>query len=239
MPVSILRRRDPSNVLPLVGLWLMMAVCCALPLLWMNAQIAANPQAIAELKLSGFRARLLGRTLLYNGIVAALAMLIALPAALVIGRGCSRLSRTLGFLLPLPLLLPSITYAYGWSQVIRLADLWLRAHFPSLPSIYPQPASVGDVSRCIWTLATWLWALPAVLIGLALRRVDTNLQQQALIDGAYWRVTARQLAGPVMAAFCIVMVLAMQEFAVYEPTGISVVATEVRAVFDTGVTNMS
>ena len=30
------------------------------------------------------------------------------------------------------------------------------------------------------------------------------------------------------------MVLASQEFAVYEPTGISVVATEVRMVFETG-----
>ena len=57
MPVLIPRKRDSSEILPLVGLWLMMAVCCALPLLWMIAQIAANPQAIAELKLSGFRAR--------------------------------------------------------------------------------------------------------------------------------------------------------------------------------------
>ena len=32
----------------------------------------------------------------------------------------------------------------------------------------------------------------------------------------------------------MVTVLATQEFAVYEPTGISVVATEVRMVFDTG-----
>ncbi|HLL90372.1 MAG TPA: 6-bladed beta-propeller, partial [Tepidisphaeraceae bacterium] len=71
-------------------------------------------------------------------------------------------------------------------------------------------------------------------VGLALRRVDANLQQQAVMDGAYWRVTARQLAGPMAASLAIVLVLAMQEFAVYEPTGISVVATEVRMVFDTG-----
>jgi ABC-type Fe3+ transport system permease subunit len=43
----------------------------------------------------------------------------------------------------------------------------------------------------------------------------------------------------VLGAWCIVAVLAMQEFSVYEPTGISVVATEVRMVFDTGAFSSS
>src|SRR5262249_2657337 len=42
------------------------------------------------------------------------------------------------------------------------------------------------------------------------------------------------LGGRITASGGIVRVLATQEFAVYEPTGISVVATEVRMVFDTG-----
>src|SRR5205814_9469924 len=70
--------------------------------------------------------------------------------------------------------------------------------------------------------------------GLALRRLDTTVQQQALLDGALRRVTFRQLAGPIVASLAIVTVLATQEFAVYEPTGISVIATEMRMVFDTG-----
>lgn len=236
---SVEREKSWIGALPAVVIGVVVGVCCVLPLGWMVLQIASHPQAWGELRFSGFRGRLLGRTLLYNGIVATLATLMGLPAALVIGRGRGALARVLGFLLPLPLLLPSITYAYGWSQTIRVADVWLRGHFVTWPSIYPQPGSVGDVSRCIWTLATWLWALPAVAIGLSLRRVDTNLQQQALLDGAYWRITARQLIGPMTAAWCIVAVLAMQEFAVYEPTGISVVATEVRAVFDTGVVTLT
>jgi ABC-type Fe3+ transport system permease subunit len=209
-----------------------------LPLVWLIGQVLFHPVAWAELRLTAFRIRLLGRTLLYNGVVATLALLLALPAALVVGRGRGIAARVLAFMLPLPLLLPSITYAYGWSQVLRLADVWMRQRFPAHASLYPQPASPGDVLRCIWTLATWLWSLPALVIGLSLRRIDTNLQQQALLDGAYLRVTARQLAGPAVAAFCIVLVLAMQEFSVYEPTGISVVATEVRAVFDTGMMNL-
>ena len=210
-----------------IALWTVIGVCCVLPLTWMIVQIVSNPGAFLELKLTGFRARLLGRTIGYNVIVAMLSTLMALPAALLIGRGRGWLARAMVFILPLPLLLPSITYAYGWSQALRLLN------------IFPQPASIGDVSRCIWTLATWLWAIPAVVIGLAWRQLDTNLQQQAQLDGVYWRITARQLIGPTLAAGCIVSLLAMQEFAVYEPTGISVMATEMRAVFDTGMMNLT
>jgi hypothetical protein len=64
--------------------------------------------------------------------------------------------------------------------------------------------------------------------------MDNQLQLQALLDGALWRVTLRELAAPLAASMAIVAVLAVQEFSVYEPTGISVVATEVRMVFETG-----
>lgn len=87
--------------------------------------------------------------------------------------------------------------------------------------------------RCIWSLATWLWPIPAAAIGIALRRMDIQLQQQALLDGVLWRVTLRELGGVAASAAMICTVLAVQEFAVYEPTGISVVATETRMVFET------
>ena len=67
------------------------------------------------------------------------------------------------------------------------------------------------------------------MIGLSLRRLDPMLQQQALLDGALRRFTLRHLLGPIVASLAIVTVLASQEFAVYEPTGISVVATAIAA----------
>ena len=201
--------------------------CCALPLFWLVLQLVKYPQALSEIRFTGYRGRLLVRTIGYNSLVAFLAVLMGLPAAFVIGRGKSWVAKALMFLIPLPLVLPSITYAYGWSQQLRLLHFFLF------------PAGTADVCRCIWTLATWLWALPAVLIGLALRNLDINVQQFALLEGAYWRVTMRMLIGPIVAAFCLTMILAIQEFAVYEPTGISVTATEIRAVFDTGMMNLT
>ncbi|HEV8379120.1 MAG TPA: SMP-30/gluconolactonase/LRE family protein [Tepidisphaeraceae bacterium] len=147
---------------------------------------------------------------------------MAIPAAVVIGRGRGVFAKILILLLPLGLLIPSITYGYGWVQIFRLAKINI------------DPGTAADIARCIWTLAGWLWPLAAISIGLALRYMDSQVQQQALLDGALFRITARQLAGPALASFAVITILAMQEFAVYERGSISVFATEVRTIFETG-----
>ena len=147
-------------------------LCCVLPLGWMLWQVGSNPGTLRGLVPDAFHLRLLARTLFYNGSVAVIATLLALPAALVLGRGRGKVAAALWFALPVALLMPSLAYAYGWSQVVRMAGLRL------------VPGGAGDVARCVLTLAAWLWPLPAGLLGVALRRVDVNLQQQALLDGA-------------------------------------------------------
>jgi ABC-type Fe3+ transport system permease subunit len=225
------RRLDP---LALVGSgWcapLIVAVCSGLPLAWMlGALFLASPQVRAELHVSSFRAELLMRTLAYNGLAAVIATLMGIPAGFVLGRGRGMVARVLWVLLPAALLMPSLSYTYGWSQLAHLCRRWLMPM-----GITFVPGGTADTLRCIWSLAAWLWGVPAGIIGLSLRRVDPGIQQQALLDGAPRRVTFRQLWPAVFASIAVVTVLATQEFAVYEPTGISVVATEVRMVFDTG-----
>ena len=200
----------------------MLGVCCALPVAWGVGALVVDGWGVGSLGGVEFQARLLGRTIGYNALVAVIAVGLGLPVAAVIGRGRGVVTAIVVCALPAALLLPSIVYAYGWMQVLRVTGM------------YPGPGSWGDVLRCVWTLGTWLWPIPAAIVGLAWRRMDSDLQQQALLDGGYWRVVGRQLAGPVAAALAVTLVLAMQEYAVYEPTGISVVATEVRTVFETG-----
>jgi iron(III) transport system permease protein len=209
---------------------LIIGVCCALPLAWMiGAMLLASPAVRAELTMTRFRAELLGRTLGYNGLAAVLATLMGLPAAFVLGRGRGVIAKGLWIVLPAALLMPSLSYAYGWNQLVILLRPTLRPTGVSF-----VPGGFADTMRCIWSLAAWLWAVPAGLIGLTLRRMDSTIQQQALLDGAWLRITLRQLLPAIIASWAVVTVLATQEFAVYEPTGISVVATEVRMVFDTG-----
>jgi ABC-type Fe3+ transport system permease subunit len=220
---------DRSGLLTACPATIIAIICCAMPLLWMLGAIIANPTVRSELRMTQFRAALLERTICYNGAAAVIATIMGLPAGLVLGRGRGWLAKVLWIILPAALLMPSLSYAYGWSQFVRLARPMFRPM-----GITFIPGGTADTLRCIWSLAAWLWAVPAGLIGLALRRLDANVQQQALLDGALYRVTFRQLAGPIIASLAVVTVLATQEFAVYEPTGISVVATEVRMVFDTG-----
>lgn len=197
-------------------------IASGIPLAWLLWQLISRPWIIASAWPDAFRFELLCRTLAYNGLAALIAAILGLPVGIVLGRGRGFIAKLLWIALPVSLLLPSLTYAYGWSQFFRLLDV----HF--------EPAGKADVARCIWSLATWLWPIPATAVGVALRRMDVQLQLQALLDGALWRVTLRALAVPLAAGIAIAAVLAVQEFAVFEPTGISVVATEVRMVFETG-----
>lgn len=228
-----------SGVLTGLPAILIVAVCSVLPLLWMAGAVVLSSSSVrAELHIDSFRAGLMARTLGYNGAAAVIATLMGLPAAFVLGRGRGWFARLMWVVLPAALLMPSLSYAYGWAQGARLLREWVRDHYGVEMvrhlGLTFTPGGVADTFRCIWSLAAWLWAVPAGLIGLTLRRLDTNIQQQALLDGAPLRVTLRQLTPAIIASLAVVTVLATQEFAVYEPTGISVVATEVRMVFDTG-----
>ncbi len=251
----MLPRLDRSSLLAAAPAAAIIFVANILPLTWMAWIILANPMVRGEFSLNAFRLTLLGRTLGYNAAAAIIAAAMGLPAAFVLGRGRGLTARILWVVLPAAMLMPSLSFAYGWSQFVRLMSSPLGNflhHFfqpgsQALRNIgltlvaddagaksFLIPNAPLDIFRCIWSLGTWLWAVPACLIGLALRRLDSNVQQQALLDGALHRVTLRQLLGPIVASIAIVTIIATQEFAVYEPTGISVVATEVRMVFDTG-----
>lgn len=200
-------------------------VVFGLPLAWIAW--TALSAATGDLGGGPYRWALLARTLMYCIAAGLLAVALGIPVARVIGQRAEgtlrRGSRALLMAaVPATLIIPSMVFAYGGQQALRLAGIGL------------DPASPADVLRCIVTLATWLWGLPAALVGLAWRRIDPWVMQQARLDGVPRRMTARLLAAPVLASICVTSAIATQEFGVFETTGISVAATEVRTVFDTG-----
>ena len=228
----------PREALATRGIiWVVFIACCALPMAWMVWALCSSADAWRALHPFEWHMALLGRTLLYGLIVAVMSMVLAWPVAIVLGKGKGVAFGVLGFVLPVALLLPSIVYAYGWVQILWLANGYAQEHgwLPvGVKSLVPVPGTLADIARCVFTLGTWLWPIPAGIVGLSLRRLDSDMQQQAMLDGGYWRVVGRQMLGPILIAFTVVAILAMQEYAIYEPNGISVVATEVRTVFVTG-----
>ena len=165
-------RTQRSSLFAGLGLWAIVGICSLLPLAWMVLQILTHRSAWTSLRPSRFQLLLLFRTVGYNAAAALLATIIAIPAAIVIGRGRGIFSKILILLLPLGLLIPSITYGYGWVQMFRLAKIMI------------DPGTTADIARCIWTLAGWLWPLAAISMGLALRYMDSQVQQQALLGQA-------------------------------------------------------
>ncbi len=223
MAALFTRRSRQTGSLAAGGVvWVIVGLGALLPLAWLAGSLLATPSAWSEAWPDPWRRGLLGRTLLYNGLAAAGATLLAVPVAAALGRGRSRWAKALWLALPVPLVLPSIVLTYGWKEALR--------HL----GIEPVPADPADVARCIVSLATWLWPVPAAVVGLALRRLDPAVQEQATLDGAKSRVTAAALAPAALAGFAAALVLAGQEFSVYDATGVSVVATEVRMVYQTG-----
>jgi ABC-type Fe3+ transport system permease subunit/DNA-binding beta-propeller fold protein YncE len=216
-----------THLLVLAALWALVLLTAGAPLLWFLFTILSDPATLVEAIPDRFRLLLLTKTLLLSLASALLAVFLALPAVLALGRGRSRLARLLWFAVPLPLLLPSLVMGYGWTQFFWLLDA------------VPQAGSALDHARCIVALSAWLFPIVAVIGGLALRRLEPALQEQARLDGAGLRVTLRLLAPALVASGAVVMLIASQEFAVWEPTGISVVATELRMVFDTGAFSSS
>ena len=202
--------------------WSIVAICCAVPLIWVVAQIALNPTTLAELRIDSFRLALLGRTLAYNGSVAIVATLLAVPAAIALGRG-----RGVG--------------CFG--AVAHPADRAaapLAGYLVWLGSVNSIDRHLARTRRAGGYRSMHLVAGDVALAGAGDRHGPraaadgSQVQQQALLDGVAVARDAAAAAGPAIASTAIVAVLAVQEFAVYEPTGISVVATEMRMVFETG-----
>lgn len=218
----MVRRLEPTRMLAPALSWSALLLTSGLPLAWMIATLASHPATLVEAIPDRFRLLLLLKTLALSAGVAGLATLLALPVLLALGRGRSRAARWLWFAVPVPLLLPSLVSSYGWTQFLWLIDA------------LPEASSPADHARCVLALASWLFPVVAVLGGVSLRRLDPALQEQARLDGAGTGVTLRMLLPTLLAGAAIVLLVASQEFAAWEPSGISVIATEVRMVFDTG-----
>lgn len=201
--------------------WLVLFICCVMPLAWLAFQCIVHPHIWREAVPDAFRWKLIARTFGYSVLASALATLLGGVVAIALGTG-GRASRALWYLLPIPLLMPSLVITYGWSMFLERVGL------------DPIPQSAGDVARCIVAIASWLWPIAAMLIGDAIRRLDPNLILHARLDGAHLRITARLLLPTVLIAWLLTLLLSLQEFAVFERTGVSVISTEVRSIFETG-----
>ncbi len=211
-----------ESILPRLLLWLIVGLTAGVPVLWAATVVAQTPKVVIAGVWDERMAILFARTVSFATLSAIGALAIAWPVAIAMGRTPHPIARALWMIVPLPLLLPTMVTGYGWGQLMELL------------SIHPMPQSWVDIARCIFILSAWLFPIPAVAIAMTLRRIDQSLLEQACIDGVLARLMGRRMVAPAIFSFAICIVLAMQEFSIFESPGISVMATEIRMIFETG-----
>ncbi len=210
-----------------VLLWTLILATAGVPVGWAGWVVVAEPRTLLAGVWDARMMGLFGWTTVYSLLAAIGAVALGFPIAVAMGRSTSLASRALWAVVPLPLLLPSMVTGYGWQQVLAVLGL------------HPMPQSPADIARCVAILAIWLFPISAIAIAMSLRRIDASLLEQSTLDGVLFRTILRRSVAPATVSVAVGVVLAMQEFAIFEPTGISVMATEIRMIFETGTLSSS
>ena len=196
-------------IAPGVVLFLLVVAIPAIALILRSIQLGRSDAAapIIEARQLG----LLATSIWLAAGGAVCGVLLSLPAAYVVGR-IGRLSSApgLGAVLLAPLLLPPMVYAFGWQ----------RMGLASLP---------GELC-CIWVWASWLWPIPAVLIGTGWARRGRSAYEAAVLvttpAGAFGRVVLPLLVRQGSVAVLIMFVLLLGEYSVPHSCGVVVLGTE-------------
>ena len=158
-----------------------------------------------------------GTTLKLALPAAGLGLLLALPVAGALG-AARRAARQwlLWGLVICPLLLPPTVLAFGWTRLV--AGLG-----------WTPPGEL----LCVWSWASWLWPVPAVLLGTGWAAAGRAAYESALLDSGRWRAFATAalpaLGGHLLAAAGIMLVLCCADYNVPHACNLQVYATELLA----------
>jgi len=139
------------------------------------------------------------------------AMVLALPAARVLGRlGTLRRGTIYVSALLLLLLCPPTVYAFGWERLL--------------------PAEFNPYVRCIGVWMLWSWPVPAVILGLGWARSGKAAYEAALLDttgASAFMTTALPVMGKYLALSAAVLFLfLLGEYGVPHACALQVFATE-------------
>jgi ABC-type Fe3+ transport system permease subunit len=215
------RRFLSIDALLTLALVLLVLTLCGLPLLW-SAILAGGAIGGVSIELA-VQWPVVWRTIFLNAVSATIAVLLATPVGITLAMSRTKWRSLLWLLLPAPLLMPSIVMTYGWANLLSLLHLT------------PRPQSVADLARCVVSLSAWLWPAGAVVMWAMISHSDWSWLQAARLDGSASRLVARGAVGSVLMAWAVCFLLAMQEFAVYEPTSVQVLSLAVREAHASGL----
>lgn len=228
-------RAPSSRALVLTAAWLVFAVVCLLPPVYMFARslglagTLAN-DAYADL-FAGARQRLLfWNTLTLGAGVATLATAIGAPLGLMLSRAPSARVRMVRVLLCIPLAIPSYVLALAWILAFApegLLEGFVGREFLSR-RVYALPSAV-------FVLGCNLFPLAMLATEAAARRVESHLEEAGLLavppSRVLTHVTMPLVAPATAAAALVIFVMALSDFGVPALLQVRVYTTEVFTAF--------
>lgn len=166
---------------------------------------AAHDLSDAALTASGWAS--LARTCVYAGSIALLAVLLAVPVAMVVARARS----VWQLVLAAPMLLPSYLAYAAWS-IARAPTTpigrWIAAAPERGQEWLPLVASRG---LAVWGLALWTWPLAAIVIAMSLRASSSQLDDPLRLDCVSapqrWKARLGAALPGILAAWALVALL--------------------------------
>lgn len=201
--------------------FLCFGVTIVIPIVAVVCRAVGGDVEQAEFGVSVRQWTLMGRTVGLALAGVGVALMLSLPGAYAVGRigGIARAPLVVAILV-MPLLLPPMVGAFGWQRV------WGSAS-----------AVVGEWSphaRCVWIWASWLWPIPAVIIGSGWSRLGRGAYEAALLVTTGFRAfrlaVIPSLWRHVLVSALILFVLLVGEYSVPHANGLIVLATELLVV---------
>ena len=214
-------RHDADRAVTLLTAWVIFALCCASPILWMLFASAGSGSILTGADaLAGERQRsLMANTLLFGAGVTAFAFGVGAPAGTMLARCDARRVWLPRLLFAVPLALPSYVLALAWIVLFgSRSSAW----------VYGMPAAIAVLGFSLY---------PIVMLSAeaAVRSVPAALEESAQLVASPMRVFARitlpLVAAPISASLLIVFVFAIADFAVPGLLRVRVYTTEVFTAF--------
>jgi len=202
--------------------WLLIVVAIGLPVCAIIIKAAGTDTIPSKLALRPAQVELVGRSAGLAASATAIAFVLSLGPAYVMGAGGAGRS-VLTALSLVPLLTPPYIHAYAWSLLFARAGGLGEWLYRTGPGRWLQGEPLA-----VWVLAGWLWPIFALVIATGWRRTGRMLIQPALLDATRWRAMLRiglpVLRAPIAAAAAVVFVLGLTEFTIPQLNNVMVYA---------------
>lgn len=167
---------------------------------------------------SGRQMWLFGRTMGLAGCATVVSLLLSVPVARALSRGVGRVRGSWLWALAIcPLFLSPAALTFGWSRFFS----WLGWRGGS-----------GELA-CVWSWASWLWPIPAMLLGAGWAGVGRRGYEAALLEAGRWRAFVAgglpALRGHLLGSAVILMGIFCADYNVPHACSLQVYSTELLA----------